>query len=69
MATIHGRVAATTTTIEGPAIVWQMRHSRVETLTIISVARDGTAYVWADGEFYKFKIEPGPQAQEDQCLC
>jgi hypothetical protein len=31
MATIHGRVAATTTTIEGPAIVWQMRHSRVET--------------------------------------
>jgi hypothetical protein len=35
-------------------------------MTNISVARDGRAYVW--GEFYKFKIEPGPQAQEDQCL-
>ena len=37
-------------------------------MTIISVARDERAYVWANGEFYKFKIEPGPQAQEDQCL-
>ena len=37
-------------------------------MTIISVARDGRDYVWANGEFYKFKIEPGPQAQEDQCL-
>jgi hypothetical protein len=37
-------------------------------MTNISVARDGRAYVWANGEFYKFKIEPGPQAQEDQCL-
>jgi len=46
----------------------RVRHRRSRHMTIISVARDGRAYVWANGEFYKFKIEPGPQAQEDQCL-
>jgi hypothetical protein len=37
-------------------------------MTIISVARDGRAYVWANGEFYNSRSNPVPQAQEDQCL-
>jgi hypothetical protein len=53
-----------------PAFPYETAHERdtvgLRHMTIISVARDGRAYVY--GEFYKFKIEPGPQAQEDQCL-
>jgi hypothetical protein len=66
MTTTHGRVAATTTTIEGPAIVWQMRHSRAETQDhhLRWLVTGGLT----SGRTENFKIEPGPQAQEDQCL-
>lgn len=30
-------------------------------MATISIARDGKAYVWADGQFTKFTIDPPPE--------
>jgi hypothetical protein len=34
-------------------------------LATISVARDGRAYVWANGRFDRFAIDPAPVSFED----